>query len=197
MKRLLPWILVVSLALALAWVMVSWHPGENDGGHLSGPPKGGDFVLQSADGPVSLEQLRGKVVVLYFGYTWCPDICPTSLGLLSAALNELSTQELARFQALFISVDPERDSVERLREYAAYFHPAILGVTGTPEQLQRVARQYGAAYRIVRQDSAAGYLVDHSADLYVIDKQGRLRETLHHGTPPERILEVLKRYLAE
>lgn len=196
MKRILPVALVLLLALMLIWVAVYWQPGKSRSTSLEGPPEGGDFTLRSAAGPVSLGDYRGKVVVLYFGYTWCPDICPTSLGLLSAALNELSDAELEQIQALFVSVDPQRDSVERLKEYAAYFHPSLLGVTGTPEQLQQVARQYGAAYRIVEQDSAAGYLVDHSADLYLIDRQGRLVDTLHHGTPPERILAALKQRLA-
>ena len=196
MKRILPAVLILLLALGLIWVAFYWQP-EAPPAVVDDAPKGGDFQLQSADGPVSLKDYRGKVVVIYFGYTWCPDVCPTSLGMLSAALNELTEEELSRFQALFISVDPERDSVERLKEYGAYFHPSILGITGTPEQLQQVAKQYGAAYRIVKQDSAAGYLVDHSADLYVVDKQGRLAEAIHHGTPPEKILEVLRRYLSE
>ncbi len=195
-KRIVPALLILLLALGVIWVAFYWHP-EAPPAVVDDAPKGGDFQLQSADGPVSLKDYRGKVVVIYFGYTWCPDVCPTSLGMLSAALNELTGEELSRFQALFISVDPERDSVDRLKEYGAYFHPSILGITGTPEQLRQVAKQYGAAYRIVKQDSAAGYLVDHSADLYVVDRQGRLVEAIHHGTPPERILAVLRRYLSE
>jgi len=197
MKRYaLPVTLIVLLALGLVWVLLFWRPAPPPATTATEPPRGGDFTLRSYAGPVSLSDFKGKVVVLYFGYTWCPDICPTSLALLSAALDGLTEAERSDIQALFISVDPERDSVEHLKEYGEYFHPRILGVTGTPEQLSKVARQYGAAYRIVRQDSAAGYLVDHSADLYVIDRRGRWVDTIHHGTPAERIVAVLKKWLA-
>ncbi|HHH39336.1 MAG TPA: SCO family protein [Sedimenticola sp.] len=198
MKRLLLGLiglLAVALVALLAWQAP--EPGPEAALHgLASPPTGGDFFLRSQEGPVSLAQFRGKVVVLYFGYTWCPDICPTSLATLSAALDELSPQELAQVQALFVSVDPERDSLSRLKEYAAYFHPAILGVTGSREQLDRVTGEYGAAYRIQPdRGSATGYLVDHSADLYVIDRQGRLTATLPHGSTPGEIYTVLKRQL--
>jgi protein SCO1/2 len=109
----------------------------------------------------------------------------------------LTPQELADFQALFISVDPARDTPERLKEYGEYFHERILGVTGTREQIDKVVKQYGAAYRIVKEDSAASYLVDHSADLYFLDRQGKLVHTLPHGTPPDQILGLLRTLLGE
>lgn len=197
MKHALPATLIVLLALGLAWMLLFWQPASPPAPTVVEPPQGGDFTLQSYAGPVSLSDFKGKVVVLYFGYTWCPDICPTSLALLSTALDGLTEAERSDVQALFISVDPERDSVDHLKEYGEYFHPRILGITGTPGQLSKVAHQYGAAYRIVRQDSAAGYLVDHSADLYVIDRQGQWVDTIHHGTPAEQIAAVLKKWLAE
>ena len=94
-------------------------------------PTGGDFTLQSATGPVTLKDYRGKVVLLYFGYTYCPDICPTSLTATAQALGQLAPAELARVQTLFVSVDPERDTPARLKDYGAFFHPSIIGVTGT------------------------------------------------------------------
>ncbi len=199
MKRSYLISLILLLGGVLLWLLLSWQPmtQERTTVAVAPAPQGGDFTLQSQDGPVALQDLRGKVVVIYFGYTWCPDVCPTSLSLLSAALNELTAEELSRFQALFISVDPERDDLQRLKEYGSYFHPSILGVTGDPETLKRVAAQYGAAYRVVKQDSAAGYLVDHSADLYVVDKKGRLVDTIHHGTAPEKILATLRKWLQQ
>ncbi len=160
-------------------------------------PRGGDFTLNSHRGEVALSALRGKVVVLYFGYTWCPDICPTSLGFLAGALNELSADELERLQVLFISVDPERDTLERLKAYGEYFHPSILGVTGSPEAVAKTAKLYGAAYSVAKQESAMGYAVDHSADLYMIDPLGHLAGKLPHGTPPSEMLAALRELLAQ
>lgn len=188
--------LIIALVALLLWLALFWEPAvEKPGGlaiAIEEMPRGGDFVLQSRDGPVTLEALKGKVVVLYFGYTWCPDICPTSLGFLSVALNELTDAELSRMQSLFVSVDPQRDTLERLKDYGEYFHPNIKGVTGTPDQLKDVTRRYGAAYSIVKQASATDYVVDHTADLYIIDQQGRLIKKLAHGTPPEEIFTVLR-----
>lgn len=199
MKRLLlgGWLLAVLLVLGWAgWV---WDPVA-DRDELSGgmppAPRGGDFRLQSADGPLGLADLRGQVVMLYFGYTFCPDICPTSLALLSRALEQLTPGELSQVQPLFVSVDPERDSLERLAAYGAYFHPRIRGLTGSPEALAATAKLYGAAFRRVESDSEAGYLVDHSAQTYIIDRQGRLAHSLPHGTSPEQVLAVLRQELA-
>lgn len=164
---------------------------------LAAPPTGGDFRLHSASGPVSLADLRGQAVLIYFGYTWCPDICPTNLAYIAAALRALTPAELARVQVLFVSVDPQRDDPQRLAQYAAYFHPQIRGLTGTPAEIAAVARLYGAAYRRSDQSgSAMGYLVDHSAFTYAVDPRGRLARTLDHATPPERIVAVLRGLLA-
>lgn len=192
--------LVVALALALGWVTFMWHPGAGrTPPHrelaLREAPRGGDFVLDSHRGRVALEDLRGQVVVLYFGYTRCPDICPTSLGLLTSALDSLTSEELARVQGLFISVDPHRDSLERLRAYGAYFHPKILGITGTADEVAKVAARYGVSYRRMTVDSAMEYVVDHSAYTYVIDRNGHLVETLPHGTSPQRTVQVLRKLL--
>lgn len=196
------WVLGIwtsAVALGLAWALLIWQPTAENGGISldAGSPKGGDFRLQSAAGPLALEDLRGKVVVLYFGYTFCPDICPTGLALLSAALEQMEPGELAQVQSLFVSVDPDRDDLQRLAEYAAFFHPGILGLTGNPVELTAVAARYGAVYRKVEQkESAAGYLIDHSAFTYVIDRSGQLAHSLPHGTSPERILAVLRQELA-
>ncbi|HIP53734.1 MAG TPA: SCO family protein [Chromatiales bacterium] len=200
MKRSLLWGAIVLLSGLLIGLLF-WSPKTNET-HTALPlaeaPAGGDFVLRSAGGPIALKDLRGKVVVLYFGYTWCPDICPTSLGYLSAALEQLTPEELARVQPIFVSVDPERDNLERLEEYAAYFHISIIGVTGTPEEVAEVASRYGAAYRRSEQsDSAMGYVIDHSADLYLIDIHGRLVKTLPHGTPPAKLVQALRELLVE
>jgi len=195
-------LLIAVLGTALIWVLFFWQSaGESPPKHttlaLSSTPVGGDFTVEIQDKDLSLKDLRGKVVVLYFGYTQCPDICPTSLALLTQALSEMSADELAGMQSIFISVDPERDNVTRLQEYATYFHPNIIGATAEKEIIDKVVKQYGAAYRVVESDSAVGYLVDHSSYTYLIDKKGKLRKTLEHGTASSIILKELKLLLAE
>ena len=182
---------------ALLWLGIFWQPDKTASVGVVQAPKGGDFVLNSAAGPVDLKAMRGKVVVIFFGYTMCPDVCPTSMSLLSIALNGLSEAEMERVQGLFISVDPERDTLERLQTYGAYFHPGILGVTGTGEQVAAVAKMYGAAYRKSAHGSEADYVMDHTADLYVIDQDGRLHGSVRHGTSPNELLALLRRLLGK
>lgn len=190
-------ILSLLLAAAALWLSRDRSGKDLSALHLAAPPTGGDFVLQGAAGPVDLASLRGKVVLLYFGYTTCPDICPTNLAFIASALHQLDAAELDAVRVIFVSVDPERDDVQRLARYVAYFHPNILGVTGTPDAVARVARLYGAAYRRVEQTgSAMGYLVDHSAQTYAIDRQGRLARTLDHATPPDQIARTLRELLS-
>jgi len=156
----------------------------------------GNFELQSASGPVALSDYRGKVVVLYFGYAFCPDVCPTSLGILSLALNELSTVELSNVQPIFISVDPERDTVERLKTYAEAFHPSIIGITGSTLDIAEVAQHYGVLYmKVDMPESAMGYAVDHSSEYYVINRDGSLNQKISHGTDPKKVAEVLRQAL--
>ncbi len=191
-KALLVLALFLLLALLL-WVVIGWQPAtQSDRTEIAEAPQGGDFTLHSVHGPLSLESLRGKVVLLYFGYTLCPDICPTSLALMSQGLSKMEPNELEQVQGVFVSVDPERDTVEHLETYSRFFHDNIRGVTGTPEEVAKVARMYGAAYRKVESDSAVGYIVDHSAYTYVIDQDGKLRGSLAHGTMPDVIVQTVR-----
>jgi protein SCO1/2 len=132
------------LALVVLGVAFFWHPEMPERPiPRAAIAVGGDFTLQSAAGPVSLKDYRGKLVLVYFGYTYCPDICPTSLAATAEGLKQLTPEEQARVAMIFISVDPKRDTPERLKEYAEFFHPAIVGVTGTAETIADVARRYG------------------------------------------------------
>jgi len=200
MQRSLLVVSILILASVLAWIPLFWQPEPDpeiceQTPALAKAPVGGDFTLHSYRGPIRLQDFQGQVVLLYFGYTWCPDICPTSLGLTSLALDALTPGELTRVQSLFISVDPERDTVERLKEYAEYFHTKILGITGSPVEVARVADLYGAAYRKVKQASETGYVVDHSADTYLINPSGDLVEVLPHGSPPEHVVAMIRKHL--
>lgn len=158
--------------------------------------EGGDFTLQSADGPVSLKDFRGKVVLVYFGYTYCPDICPTSLAATSEGLKQLTPEELARVAMIFVSVDPKRDTPARLKEYVDFFHPSIVGVTGTPDEIAGIAKRYGVFYAEQKVETAGGgYVVDHSADTFVISPDGRLVGKIAHATPPDQVVETIRKYL--
>jgi protein SCO1/2 len=159
-------------------------------------PEGGEFTLRSADGPVSLKDFRGKVVLVYFGYTYCPDICPTSLAATAEGLKQLTPEELARVAMILVSVDPKRDTPARLKEYAGFFHQAIIGVTGTPEEIAAIAKRYGVFYAEQKVETAGGgYVVDHSADTYVISADGKLAGKIAHATPPEQVVEIIRKFL--
>jgi len=198
----LPFFIVV-LAISCIYILFFWQPGAQSDKHslIQEPssPQGGDFTLQSLSGTVSLKDFRGKVVLIYFGYTMCPDICPTNLAIMSEAIRQLEstlTQQkaLATVQGIFISVDPQRDTMKRLSEYTHYFHDSIVGLSSTPEIINEVAERYGVAYRKVSHDTATNYVVDHSSETYVVDTQGKLVERLAHATPPEKILAVINKY---
>ncbi|MET0091058.1 MAG: SCO family protein [Candidatus Thiodiazotropha sp.] len=190
-------ITVLALLGLLTWLVLGWQPqpDEEPDAPLAEIPRGGDFTLMSDQGPVSLSDFHGRVVLLYFGYTWCPDICPTNLSLIGSVMDSLTEQERARVQPLFISVDPQRDTVERLKTYVSYFHPSLIGLTGSDTELAGVARQYGAAFRIVKQGTETDYPVDHSADTYLLDQQGRLIKSFPHGVQQDVLVKAVRELL--
>jgi protein SCO1/2 len=157
---------------------------------------GGDFTLDSANGPVALAELRGKVVLIYFGYASCPDVCPTSLAIIAAALRTLTPGERERVRAMFVSVDPLRDTPTKLKQYVGYFHPNIIGVTGRPADIARVALRYGASYGFTPVQSAVGYVVDHTSVTSVVAPDGRLVEQLPHGTTAPQMVATIRRWLS-
>jgi protein SCO1/2 len=167
-----------------------------------GPPSaqvadsvGGDFTLRDhRGGTYSLSQSRGQAVVLTFGYTYCPDICPTNLATLAAALRQLGGQA-DRVQPLFISLDPGRDTAARLGPYLAYFHPKLIGLTGSAEDLKRVADRYRVRYAFT--GGGDRYTLDHTASIYVVDPQGRLARIVPYGLPADEIAEALRGVLAD
>lgn len=158
-------------------------------------PPGGDFTLQSTQGPVALHDYQGKLVLVYFGYTYCPDVCPTALAATAEGLKRLSPEEVSRVAVLFVSVDPQRDTPARLKEYAEFFHPAIVGVTGTPEHLAEVASRYGAIYMRQPADAAGNYVVDHSSDTYIVGKDGKFLGKIAHATAPDKVAGIIRQYL--
>ncbi|TNF97775.1 MAG: SCO family protein [Gammaproteobacteria bacterium] len=178
--------MLVGVLLA-SWVFDNKKPVEGI------PGLGGDFTLRSAKGPVSLHDLEGKVVPLYFGFASCPDVCPTSLGILSAAIRQLTEAERQRVQPIFISVDPGRDTPEILADYTNAFYPGMLGLTGTKEEIDDITWRYKALYKLVPlENSAMGYSVDHSSIVYIIGKSGIVHSLAQHGTTVDELSEKLK-----
>jgi protein SCO1/2 len=159
---------------------------------ITGADFGKSLALTGHDGkPRRLEDFRGKAIVLFFGFTHCPDICPTTLADVSAALKKLGG-DAARVQVLFVTVDPERDTAEVLRNYVTAFDPAFLGLRGDAEATQRAAKEFRIFFE-KRQGSAPGaYSVDHSGQSYVLDGQGRLRLLVRHDRIAQDLAEDLK-----
>ncbi|MBN1453305.1 MAG: SCO family protein [Anaerolineales bacterium] len=139
-----------------------------------------------------LSEQRGDVVLLFFGYTSCPDVCPTTLSELRKVNMELGSNA-GRVKVVFVTVDPERDTPEQIQKYVSIFNPAFVGLSGSLEELEPVWKNYGV-YREVEQvpSSAAGYLVNHTARVYLIDRDGNLRLSYSYGTPTDDILHDLK-----
>ena len=192
-------ILVIIAALLAALVLglaLFWQPEMPERPLPTAAAVNGDFTLESASGPVSLQDYRGKLVLVYFGYTFCPDICPTSLAATVEGLKQLTPEEAARVAMIFISVDPERDTPARLKEYVEFFHPSMVGVTGTPENLAGIARRYGAFYAKQKVATAGnGYVVDHSADTYIVGPDGGLLGKIAHATPPDQVAAEIRKRL--
>lgn len=146
------------------------------GTDITGAPFGRRLALHDHDGrPATLERFKGKAVVLFFGYTHCPDVCPTTLSDLKAAMQLLGPETAARVQVLFVTVDPERDTPEVLRRYVPYFDPTFLGLGGTPTEVAEAAKEFKVFFAKQATTGAGGYLVDHTAGSYVIDPDGGIR----------------------
>ena len=181
--------------LALAVLLAAMPEADADG---RSAPAGGEFTLQSVQGPVNLGDLRGKVVLLFFGYTSCPDICPLSLARIGACLSSLETEQAEQVSALFITLDPGRDTAERMRQYAGFFHPGIIGLTGDTEAIGDVTARYGIAWeRKASPESALGYSIAHPDTILLVDADGVLASEVRGEEGGEtlraRVLELLAR----
>ena len=159
---------------------------------------GGDFTLDSDQGPVSLSDFQGKVVPVYFGYTHCPDVCITSLNKVSAALKGLTPEERAQIQPIFISVDPERDTPQKSSQYARYFDPQIIGLSGSLEYTAELAKRYLVIYeKVALEGSSMDYAVDHSSIIYVVGRNGEIHTLVHHADNAESLAKALREALQD
>lgn len=181
-------ILAISLLTIIAAQMLRPSTPEKDlrATHL----KGGDFSLTDGQKNYSLSTFKGKPLLLYFGYTFCPDVCPVGLAVIRDALNHHET--LSDVPAVFVTLDPKRDHAERLKEYVGFFHPNIVALTGDPAEIKRFSAAYGTFSRSLSEsESDTNYTVDHSAYYYIIDGQGELIRVLDHDARSQEIAELL------
>ena len=154
-----------------------------------------DFVLTDQNGEkVSLSEFNGKLVLLNFGYTSCPDICPTTLTRLRNVYNQLESNQ-DEIQVLFISVDPDRDSTEKLKSYIPYFHKDFIGLTGSDEELSQVADNFNIVYFKEDSDANADYLMSHPTSVYLINRDGKLILKYPHNSKPEYLVQDIKKLL--
>lgn len=167
---------------------------------LEGATMGGPFTLTSQDGRrVGDGDFAGKYRIVYFGYSFCPDVCPTDLATIGAGLRQFETRDAARaarVQPIFITVDPERDTPPIIARYVAAFHPRLIGLTGSPEQIARVAQAYGVYYTHERPARPGGdYLVNHSRMAVLYGPQGEPIAIVPHDRGPGGVADELDRWV--
>ncbi len=187
MTRSSRWIAALAIVIVVATARTAWLVGKERNyafrGVTTEAPLAAEFDLTAQNGTrIRLSDFRGKLVLLYFGYTHCPGVCPTTLAEIDQALKTLDPQRASHVQLMMVSVDPERDSPERLRAYLPHFNPTFLGLTGTPKEIAAVAQRYGIYYKKGEPEPGGGYFVDHTSVVIVIDPAGRVRLLFPFGT---------------
>lgn len=188
---------ILAIFLLLQWQAPALFKTDTPTASESGKALiGGSFSLvDHHNKPFTDKDLLGKYSLIYFGFTYCPDICPTSLLIITNALNELGNKA-DQITPVLISVDPERDTPEVLADYVANFHPSLIGLTGTPEQVKKAAQAYKVYYQKVEQpDSEIDYLVDHSGYIFLMNPQGEYVTHYTHDISVEELVASLRQYL--
>lgn len=195
MKRQRMWMalgaLVVVVALGGLVGYPQWQQADD------GSPRGGPVELPSTQGDFSLTQLDDdQIAVLFFGYTYCPDVCPMSMAVMRQVMQGLDEEQRQRVVPVLISVDPERDTIERLTEYVGFFGDDFIGATGSQAQLEELAGRYGVVWRRVETpESAMEYTVDHSSSLYLVDRQGTILQRVLYSPTPHPLRSALEQQL--
>jgi cytochrome oxidase Cu insertion factor (SCO1/SenC/PrrC family) len=192
----------VTVAAATGALVYSLNQGGGAGGGAAGQGGviavapgveiGGPFELVDHTGKTVTEKdFRGGYTLIYFGFTYCPDFCPTELANMARAVDLLG-DDADRVMPLFFTVDPQRDTVAALADYVGFFHPRMVGLTGTLAQTDAAAREWRVFYRKVETEGATDYLVDHSTFVYLMGPDGRLRALFRYGTPPETMAAAIR-----
>lgn len=196
-SKIVLFIIAIGIILGTIFVIQPFQKPQNSHAKIISDekPKGGDFALQGINGTTKLSDFKGKMVLLYFGYTFCPDICPTNLGNISGAYQQLTQKQKDDLQIIFVSVDPERDTPKRLQQYVNYFDANMIGLTSDAATIAKVAKQYGVVYaKVDDPNNGSNYAVDHSAFTYVIDPDGKLQTQLPHATSPDVFVKNILKY---
>jgi protein SCO1 len=196
MFRLL-WLVGISLWLALTPLRAADAPARSPAEVMdilmwNREPVGGPFELIDHSGHARTERdFRGQLMLVYFGFTWCPDVCPTDLQAIGLAMDKLGI-DAAKVQPMFVTVDPERDTSTHLADYVKLFHPRLIGLTGSAKAIRKAADVYKVYYARVDLNKDAGYTVDHTAFIYLMDRDGKYLGFFPPGTSADRMVEVIR-----
>jgi protein SCO1/2 len=197
MRKLLP--VFVAATLALSVTACDKLPGKQasfQNTDVTGLDYAKGFALTDHTGkPRTLADYKGKVVVVFFGYTQCPDVCPTTMAEMASVMQKLGTQA-DQVQVLFITLDPERDTPQLLASYVPAFDKRFVGLYGTPEQTAKTAKEFKVFYSKVPGKEPGSYTIDHTAGSYVFDKDGRLRLFIRHGGGADAIVHDVRQLLS-
>jgi protein SCO1/2 len=186
---------IAGLAGLCAVLVMACSPPTFKSVDITGAGYGRGFTLESATGGRrSLTDFRGKVVVVFFGFTQCPDVCPTTLSDFAEARKQLGADG-DRLQVIFITIDPERDTTQVLSQYVPGFDPSFVALRGSAEETAAVAKEFKIFYQKVAGKTPTSYTIDHTAGAYVFDKEGRLRLFVRHGTAVPDIVADLRHLL--
>jgi protein SCO1/2 len=196
----------MAVVLSLAWLATAGCGRERSPGETVPPsarsaelpvlPIGGDFTLTDQNGqPFSLGSLKGKIVLIFFGYTMCPDACPMTLSKLSSAYARLSEDERSRVKAVYITVDPARDTPAVMKDHLTYFGIDATGLTGTFDDTAKVAAQFGAYFEKSSETTAAGYLMSHTVSVFGLDAQGRTRMLIDYDATVDQVVQDIRALL--
>lgn len=193
--------LVIGVLIAIAaglWVSELVIDASSEGTVTASSGKaqvGGPFTLVNQDGEtVTEETYHGKYMLIYFGFTFCPDVCPTELGIMTAALDRLG-EKAEKVQPIFITIDPERDTPEVMARYVKLFSPRLVGLTGTPEQIDEVAKAYHVFYRKAEDENSTEYTMDHSSIVFLMGPDGEYLKLFPPQTPPDKMAEAIESYI--
>jgi protein SCO1/2 len=199
MSKKILWVGILSLAVIamtiLLFMLFAKPPSFNGTSYNEPYPTAPQIELTKSNGETfRLNDQKGKIVLLFFGYTSCPDVCPTTLAELKLVLDDLGNKAES-VEVVFVSVDPKRDTPEKIQNYVEHFNPGFVGLSGSMDELEPIWKQYGIFREEVESNSALGYIVNHTARTYLVDADGNLRLSYGFQTPVEDIVSDLKTLL--
>lgn len=189
MKKIISYSISIAIAIGIIMLIKPYIDENNKKNQYN-------FTLNSKGGELTLDSYKGKVLAIYFGYMYCPDVCPTSLSSLSQALEGVSQDKLKNFEGLFISVDPDRDKLKDLDDYAKYFHPTFKGATSNKDNIDDIVKRYSTYYKkVYLENSSMDYSVAHTSYIYFFDKDGKFFKKVDHASYETELPKVLETLL--